>query len=95
MAPEFLLLLRLLQPISLDAFKAVIRFAHDRTSYPAAGLDRRNIIPDRDWARTRLLCDWIQASAAASVSNLLTVAGLTSWIETFTPNPPAASGTIS
>jgi len=43
----------------------------------------------------RLLCEAIQASAAASVSKLLTVVGLMSWIETFTPNPPTASGTIS
>jgi hypothetical protein len=43
----------------------------------------------------RLLCDAIQASAAASVSKLLTVAGLVSGIETFTPNPPISSGTTS
>jgi hypothetical protein len=43
----------------------------------------------------RLLCDAIQASAAASVSKLLTVAGLVSGIETFTPNPPTSSGTTS
>jgi hypothetical protein len=41
------------------------------------------------------LCAAIQAAAAASVSNLLTVVGLVSGIDTLTPNPPASSGTIS
>jgi hypothetical protein len=41
------------------------------------------------------LCEAIQASAAASVSKLLTVVGLLSGIETLTENPPASSGTIS
>jgi hypothetical protein len=83
-------------PVSLGALKAVIRFAHDYASYPAAvGLDLRKVIPDRGWAWTRHLCEAIQASAAASVSNRLTVAGLASWIVTLTPKPPAASGTIS
>jgi hypothetical protein len=39
------------------------------------------------------LCKAIQASAAASVAKLLTVAGLASGIETFTPNPPVSSRT--
>jgi hypothetical protein len=41
------------------------------------------------------LCEAIHASAALSLSNVVTVVGLVSGIETFTPNPPAASGTIS
>jgi hypothetical protein len=43
----------------------------------------------------RLLCEAIQASAAASLSNLLTVVGLVCGIEILTPNPLAASRTIS
>jgi hypothetical protein len=39
----------------------------------------------------RVLCEAIQASAAASVPKLLTIVGLVSGIETFTPNPPASS----
>jgi hypothetical protein len=96
MAPELFLLFRLLQSISLSALKAVIGFAHICASYPASvGLGLRKIIPGCDCAFTRLLCEAIQASAAASVSNLLTVAGLMSRTEIFTPNPPPASGTIS
>jgi hypothetical protein len=96
MTPEFFLFFRLLQPISFGTFKAVIRSAHDCAPYPAAEvLYLRKIDPDCDWACMRLLCEAIQASAATSVSNLLTVVGLMSWIEIFTPNPPAASGTIS
>jgi len=41
------------------------------------------------------LCEAIQASAAASVPKLLTVAGLVFGIETFTQNPPASSATTS
>jgi hypothetical protein len=96
MAPEFFLFFCLLQPISLGTFKSVVRSAHDCASYPAAEvLYLRKIVPGCDCACMRLLCEAIQASAAASVSNLLTVVGLISWIEIFTPNPPAASRTIS
>jgi hypothetical protein len=43
----------------------------------------------------RCLCSSIHASAAASVSNLLTVVGLLPGTDIFTPTPPAASGTTS
>jgi hypothetical protein len=43
----------------------------------------------------RALCEAIQASAAASLSKLLTVVGLVPGIETFTPNRRASSGTTS
>jgi hypothetical protein len=83
-------------PVSLGALKAIIGFAHERSSYPPAdGLGLRKAILGWDWACMRLLCEAIQASAAASVSKLLTVAGLVSGIETFTPNPPTSSGTTS
>jgi hypothetical protein len=96
LAPGLLFLLGPLDPVSLGALKAVIGLAHECTSYPAAeGLYLRKIVPAWDCALTRLLCAAIQASAAASVSKLLTVVGLMSWSEIFTPNPPAASGTIS
>jgi len=58
-------------------------------------LDLRKIGLGRDWAWMRALCEVIQASAAASLSKLLTVVGLVSGIETFTPNLPASSRTIS
>jgi hypothetical protein len=37
----------------------------------------------------------IHASAAATASNLLTIAGLAAEVETLTPKPPAASATTS
>jgi hypothetical protein len=96
LAPCLFFLLGLFHSVSLGALKAVIRFAHKCTSYPAAvGLDLRKFVPDRDWACMRVLCKAIQASAAASVSKVLTVVGLVSGIETFTPNPPASSRTTS
>ena len=96
LAPRLFFFLGPLYPVSLGALKAVIGFAHECTSYPAAeGLDLRKIVPGWDWAWMRLLCVAIQASAAASVSKLLTVVGLVSGMETFTLNPPTSSGTTS
>jgi len=43
----------------------------------------------------RALCEAIQASAAVSLSKLLTMVGFVSGMETFTPNLPASSGTTS
>jgi hypothetical protein len=58
-----------------------------------AGL--RKTVLGWDWFWTRPLWSAIQASAAAAVSKLLTVAGLASEVEIFTPKPPAASETTS
>jgi len=97
LAPRLFFLFRLLHSVSLGAFKAVIRSAHECASYSAAsvGFGFRKIVLGWDWAFTRPLCEAIHASAAASVSKRLTVVGLVSGIETLTPNPPASSGTIS
>ena len=96
LAPCLFFLLGLLHSVSLGALKAVVGFAHECTSCPGAvGLDLRKIAPDRDWVCICALCEVIQASAAASLSKLLTVVGLVSGIETFTPNLPASSRTIS
>jgi hypothetical protein len=96
LAPGLFSLPGLPHSVSLGALKAVIGFAHECTYYLAAvGLDLRKIVPGWDWACTLILCEAIQASAAASVSKLLTVVGLVSGIETFTPNPQASSRTTS
>jgi hypothetical protein len=96
LALRLFFLLGLLQPVSLGTLEAIVGFAHEASSYPAAlGLDLRKIVPGRDWACTRLLCEAIQAQAAAALSKLPTVVALVSGIETPSENPPASSGTTS
>jgi hypothetical protein len=58
------------------------------------GVCLRKTVLGWDWVSTRLLCDAIQASAAASVSKRLTVVGFAAGTETLTPNPPASSRII-